>query len=250
MEFLCIPAKKEDDTIIDPILNFPVIDSVFLTPTTIDTSRILLSINAKVSSIDPVSSVKAKISDPLGTLLTEVDLSLNGEFYSYNLDINLPCYFVGTYKVEFNAVSNAGLNSNTVTNNFEVTNSRNQRPIISLIYAPDSLQRPSGNPPDTLRPAFLKLNVVDPDGICDIEWAKFNAVNPNGVPNPSNPFTMYDNGNPNPPFSDTVGNDGKYSLTIYIGPTATLGDFSFKFFARDRSGLTSDTLLKLINVHQ
>lgn len=240
-------CEKEDSSVIDPILYFPVIDSVFINPTTFDTSRISLSLNARVTSIDPVSSVKAKITDPNNNQLIEVELSPNGEFYTYLLDYTFSCRLVGTYKIEFNAVSNSGLNSNVVTNTFTVTNSFSIKPSVSIVYAPDSLLRPTGN---ELVPAFLQVQVTDPDGICDIQWARFNAINPNGVPNPSNPFTMYDNGNPVPPFSDTVANDGKYSLTIYIGSTATLGDFSFKFFAKDRSDLTSDTLLKLINVHE
>jgi len=243
-------CEKDDNSVIDPVLNFPVIDSVFITPATIDSSRINISLNAKVTSVDPVSSVKAKIFDPDNNQLIEVSLSQNGDYYTYNLDYNLSCYLVGNYKVEFTAVSSANINSNLVTGNFVVTNSRNQRPVISLIYAPDSLQRPSGTPPDTIRPAFLKLNVFDPDGICDIDWARFNSINPSGIPSSSNPFTMYDNGDLNPPYSDTVGNDGKYSLTIYIFPGNTYGNYSFKFFAKDRSGLTSDTLLKLINVYQ
>jgi hypothetical protein len=240
-------CEKDDGSIVDPILYFPVIDSVYLTPTAFDTNRIEISINAKVSSVDPISSVKAKIIDPLGSQVTEVDLVLNGEFYTFNAVVAPACIILGNYKVEFLAVTNSGLNSNTVTNTFEVTNSNSIKPTVSIVYAPDSLLRPTGS---ELVPAFLQVQVNDPDGICDIEWARFNAVNPNGIPNPSNPFTMYDNGNPLPPFSDTVANDGKYSLTIYISSQATLGDFSFKFFAKDRSDLTSDTLLKLINVHE
>lgn len=240
-------CEKEDSSVIDPILYFPVIDSAFITPTVFDTNRIDLSINAKVSSVDPIGSVKAKIIDPLGTQITEVDLVLSGDFYTFNAAITPGCILVGSYKVEFLAVTTSGLNSNTVTNNFSVINSNSIKPVVSIIYAPDTLVRPTGS---ELVPAFLQVQVNDPDGICDIEWARFNSINPNGVPNSNNPFTMYDNGNPAPPFSDTVGNDGKFSLTIYIGSTATLGDFSFKFFAKDRSDLTSDTLLKLINVRQ
>ena len=240
-------CEKDDNSVIDPVLYFPVIDSVFITPQVFDSTRINMSLNAKVTSVDPVSSVKAKITDPNNNLLVEVDLSPNGEFYSYQLDYIFSCKVVGVYKIEFNALTTSGLNSNVVTNTFNVTNSHSIKPTISIIYSPDSLLRPTGS---ELVPAFLQVQVNDPDGICDIDWTRFYAVNPNGIPNPSNPFTMYDNGDPNPPFSDTVGNDGKYSLTIYIGSGATIGDYSFKFFAKDRSDLTSDTLLKLINVHQ
>jgi hypothetical protein len=100
-----------------------------------------------------------------------------------------------------------------------------------------------------LASAFLKVHVIDPDGICDIASAYFNAFNPSGVPNPSNPFAMYDDGDVTPPHCDTVAGDGKYSLLIVIDNNASLGVFTFKFNARDRSGLVSDTLYKFITVY-
>jgi hypothetical protein len=36
---------------------------------------------------------------------------------------------------------------------------------------------------------------------------------------------------------------------IYIGSTATLGNYTFKFNARDKSFVVSDTLYKVINVY-
>jgi hypothetical protein len=248
---LIVSCEKDDTSVIDPILTFATIDSVKINPQSIDTSRVSVNFTVYISSADPISSVTAKITGPapendeLGT----IHLTGNGLVYSGTYDSLQSCRFVGTYGVEFVAITNTGLPSNTVTGSFSVMNSLNVKPVVSIVYAPDSLQKPSGNPPDTLRPAFLQIQVNDPNGICDISTAYFNSVNPNGIPNPFNPFTMFDNGNPSSPSCETVGNDGKYSLCIFIGSTATLGDYIFKFNARDRTGAVSDTLYKTITVY-
>jgi hypothetical protein len=242
-------CEKEDSTIIDPILNIPSLDSVNVSPVTFDTSRINMSLRAYVTSVDPIQQVSARFLNPDGSLLANVNLNLEGTSYAANFDTLLPCWLVGDYKIEFVAVTASGLNSNTIIENFTVINSNSIKPAIYLIFAPDSLQRASGNPGDTLRPAFLKVQVIDPDGPCDIREAYFNSINPLGVPNQFNPFAMYDNGNVNPPYCDTVANDGKFSLMIYIGSTATLGNYTFKFNARDKSFVVSDTLYKVINVY-
>lgn len=239
-------CEKDDTSIIDPILNFAVIDSVVINPQQFDTSRVVLNLTAYITSVDPISSVSAQIKNPDGTVIKSIVLNGSGNVYTGVYDTLQSCRYVGNYSVEFIAVTSEGLPSNTVSGNFNVINTQNIKPIVSLVYAPDSLQRPTGG---DLVPSFLQVQVSDPNGECDIAAAYFNATNPNGVPNPSNPFTMYDNGNPVPPFCDTVANDGKYSLMIYIGSTATLGDYSFKFNTRDRSAAVSDTVLKIINVH-
>lgn len=239
-------CEKEDSSIIDPVLNIPSLDSVSVSPVTFDTSRISMSLRAYVTSIDPIQFVSARILNPDASLFTTVYLNPEGTSYSANFDTLLPCWLVGSYKIEFVATTTSGLNSNTIIQNFIVTNSNSIKPSIFLIYAPDSLQRPTGS---TLVPAFLKVRVVDSDGPCDIREAYFNAINPLGVPSPGNPFAMYDNGNVNPPYCDTVANDGKFSLMIYIGSTATLGNYTFKFNAKDESLIVSDTLYKIINVY-
>lgn len=246
---LIASCEKDDDSVIDPILYFATIDSVKINPLQIDSSQITVQFTAYVTSVDPVSSVTAQIKSPEGIVLNTVSLSGSGNVFTGTYDTLQSCRFVGAYNVEFIAITGAGLQSNVVSSNFNVINSQNIKPTVTIVYAPDSLQRPSGNPPDTLRASFLQIQVTDPNGLCDIAAGYFNSVNPIGVPNPFNPFTMYDNGIWEPPYCDTVANDGKYSLCIFIGPTATLGNYTFKFNARDRSGLVSDTTYKIINVH-
>jgi hypothetical protein len=240
-------CEKDNTTIVDPVLNIPTLDSASVSPLIIDSSRININLRAYVTSIDPIQSVTARFIDPDGNTFTIIELTPNGSSYFRNYDTTLSCRFVGDYRLEFVAVTSSGLNSNSISKTISVINSGNVKPVISLLYAPDSLQRPT----DTiLVPAFLKVQVTDPNGECDIREAYFNSVNPLGIPNPFNPFTMYDNGNVSPPFSDTVANDKKFSLTIYIGQNATLGDYTFKFTARDRSFMVSDTLYKTIRVYQ
>lgn len=244
---LLYSCEKDDTNVIDPILNFPVIDSVRVSPTVFDTSRININLTAYVTSVDPIGSVVAKITDPDGNDFVSVGLQLNGSAYSSNLDTLLACRVVGNYKIEFVATTVSGLASNTVSNTFDIINSNNVKPSISIIYAPDSIQRPPGSEP--VPAAFLKVQGFDPNGDCDVSSAYFNSFNPNGIPSSQNPFLMYDNGNTSLPYSDTIANDKKYSLTIYINNQANLGNYSFRFNAKDRLGLVSDTLTKIIRIY-
>jgi hypothetical protein len=240
-------CEKDDTNIIDPVLNFPTIDTVSVTPDLIDTSYINITLKARVTSIDPVGSVIAKIKTPQDSVLADVSLSFDGTFYSANYTKQLDCWLVGDYKVEFLAETNGGLKSNMVVGNFGILNPNSSKPVISLIYAPDSLQRP---PVNVTVPVFLKVFVNDPDGICDIQKTYYNTYLPNGNPSSGNPFSMYDDGDVLPFHCDTIAYDGKYSALIGIPSTALLGDYTFKFTAMDRSGIVSDTLYKIIRVYE
>jgi len=239
-------CEKDDNTVIDPVLNFPRLDSANLNPNSFDSSRININFSAYVTSIDPISSVTAKITNPDGQILNTINLTESGSVYTGTYDTLMSCRLVGSYRVEFIAMTNSGLPSNTISNNFSVTNSQNIKPSISIIYCPDSLRRPAAG----LDSAFLKVHVSDPNGECDILSTYFNSFNPSGIPSPANPFLMYDDGDVTPPHCDTIANDGNYSLQIYIFPTPqTYGNYIFKFNAQDRSLIVSDTLTKLINIH-
>ena len=240
-------CEKDDSNIIDPVLYFPVIDTAGTTPDIFDTSHIQASMKVKVTSVDPIAYVRARIVDPNGAVVQEVDLQFDGTYYTRFYDKILDCWLVGDFRVEYVAVTTAGLSSPVVSTPFTIINPNSVKPIVTLIYAPDSLQRP---PVNVTVPVFLKVNVFDPDGLCDINETHYNTILPNGNPSSGNPFSMYDDGDVLPFHCDTVANDGKYSALIGIPHTALIGNYIFKFTASDRSGMYSDTLYKIIKVYE
>lgn len=239
-----ISCEKDDPTIIDPILTFPQIDSAYLTPDVFDTSVVNCTATAVVTSEEAIRQVTAEVTNPLGEKQTIVLQHQGNGVYSGLITYNMTCRLVGFYNVKFQAENVSGLFSPELDVGFNVINSGNERPILSDLIAPDTLQRPSGIGADTLRQSFLQLRATDPNGQCDIESVFFNSFKPDGSPSTGNPFRMYNDGT----NCDTIPNDSKYSLCIYIHHTAQLGTFTFKFNAKDRPQLLSDTLYHYIYV--
>ena len=248
---LLTSCEKNDNSIIDPILHFPVIDSAYISPTTFDTSNIHITAYCHVSSVDPVQKVTANVYNSSNAQVASITMSgdANNNFNGI-INFSMDCRLIGQYRVEFIALTNANLNSNTFPKNFNVINSHNHKPYIISLISPDSLQLPSGVGGDTVRSAFLQLQTNDTDGICDLNQAWFNAFKPDGSPSTGNPFTMYDDGNSLPPHCDTVANDGKFSLLIYLFYGTTPGTYTFKYNVEDKSLSISDTLVHHIYVHQ
>lgn len=261
-------CEKEDTSVIDPRLTFPKILGVSITPSSYDTNFISGIVWAEVTSEEPVTKVTVTIKNPENSEDAVINLHDDGAApdtiagdgkYTAYISFILPCYLVGTYRGEFVAYNVSGLNSPLISENFSVTNTRSLPPVLSNLIAPDSLQRPSGVGSDTVRVTSLQITATDPDGQCDIRnnGVFFNSFRPpNGLPSSGNPFTMYDDGDIQV-HCDDIANDGKFSLCIRLVnnpngpfPPPELGGYIFKFNARDRSDILSDTLFHTIYVYQ
>ena len=239
-------CEKEDSTIIDPVLNFPVLDSVSYSPTSFDTSRININLRAYVTSIDPIGSVNARIVNPDGITFSDVQLFWDGQSYYRNFDSILPCWLIGGYKIEFVATTVSGLNSSTIIGNFQVSNPNNDPPLISnLVIQPQSLQFGDST-------FFIYMvTASDPDGECDIARVFYTGFSPSG--SPLTPRDLYDDGSccVLPPFSttsgDTTANDSKYTRKFFGKPTES-GYYRYYLRAVDRSGDSSNILADSIHV--
>lgn len=253
---MVVSCEKKDDSVIDPTLSFPAIDSVYMSPTTFDTSAINAVVTALVRSDLPISSVTASIKDPDNLERQNVILKDDGvapdpvagdNQYTGTVSFVETCRLIGTYNAEFVAVNSSGLFSPLVTTTFQVTNTNNHPPFITNLIIPDSLQRPLLG----TNVAFLQVMATDPEGQCDINQVFFHSFRPDGIPTHNGlPFFMFDDGNPL--NCDTIAGDSKYSLCIGIDSSAQLGYFKFVFNATDRHNPadTSNTLIDSIYVHQ
>ncbi len=246
-------CEKEDTSVIDPRLTFPKILGVLITPSVYDTSDINGIAWAEVTSEEPVTSVTVTVKNPLNTEIgiftlrddgVAPDITSGDGRYTGIITFSMTCRIVGQYKGEFLAKNVSGLNSSLVSQNFSVINSHSLPPSLSNLIAPDSLQRPSTGE----SVVFLRITASDPDGLCDIDYVFFNSFKPDGVPSSGNPFGLYDDGD-TLGHCDAVPGDGNYSLCIRIASTNQLGTYTFKYNARDRSGILSDTLFHTIYVY-
>ncbi len=247
-------CEKDDTSVIDPTLTFPKILGVSITPSVYDTNYINGIAWAEVTSEEPVSKVTVTVKNPnsaeIGIFSLRDDgvapdtAAGDGKYTGY-ISFSLPCFLIGTYRGEFVAYNISGLNSALNSQNFNITNSHSTKPTLSDLISPDSLQRPVTG--ESI--VFLRITASDPDGLCDIENVFFNTIKPDGTPSLGNPFTMYDDGD-TLGHCDAIRGDGNYSLCIRIASTNDIGVYTFKFNARDRSDLLSDTLFHTIYVYQ
>lgn len=253
-------CEKKDSSVIDPTLNYPILISASLNPSTVDSIVIQSVAYAHVTSTDPIDRVTATIKLIYPNMVTEGQFTLKDdgiapdsaagdEIYSGYIHVPMDCWLVGGHRVDFAARNVSGLESSHIILTLNVMNSHDHKPVLSSLIAPDSLQKPSGIGSDTVRNTSLSVQTTDPDGNCDVSGAFFNSFNPDGIPNPFNPFTMYDDGDETN-HCDQTFYDGRYSLCVKITHDAHIGYYTFKFNAIDRSGQLSDTLSHLIYVYQ
>ena len=247
-------CEKQDNSVIDPILTFPKILGTAITPSTYDTSDVNGIAWAKVTSDEPVQKVTVTVKNPLNEQVGVYELKDNGiSFdttagdgnYVGRIIFSMPtCRLVGTYQGGFLATNQSGLTSSIINTNFSVTNSHSVKPVLSNLIAPDSIQRPSTG--QTI--IYLEIQANDPDGECDLASVYFNSFKPDSTPSANNPFFMYDDGSQE--HCDAAPGDLKYSLCIVIDNQAQTGFYTFKFNAKDRSDIISDTLSHIIKVYQ
>jgi hypothetical protein len=256
---IIISCEKDDSTVIDPILHFPTLSNPTFTPSTFDSDTIDAVATAQVSSEEPIRQVSVTLVNPDGVGVGAFELKDDGVspdvtagdgIYSARVLHIQNCRVIGdNWKAEFLAENESSLFSPIVNENFNVTRTNNQPPIVSnLIINPDSLQ--AG---DTAIFVF-KIRASDPNGQCDIPNGKvfYNGTDPNG--GQLTPRELYDDGGCCilPPFNTTSGDqtagDSIYTRT-FLGYTQLTGYFRYNLKAVDRSGDTSNVLTDSIYVY-
>lgn len=146
---------------------------------------------------------------------------------------------IGAYRIEVIAENQTKLLSNSLVASVVISRN-NIRPQLYALSAPDTLVRPvSGR-----RPVFFAVSASDSDGQRDINSVFFRSINSNSS---TFEFQLYDDGNL-AVSGDSVANNGRYSRVIPIDSTATLGTKEFRFWARDKAGALSDSLVRFITI--
>lgn len=262
MSILIYSCEKTDDTVIDPILKAPILSDLYKSKDTVFTAStapvINLNTSVAVSTNEggEIKSVTCKILTPQNTVLATYTMNDNGSLpdsvsgdgrYSCTINVtDITCLLVGQYSIQFLAENAEGLISNQINSSIPVVMTNNTAPIVSGLFAPDSIAIPvSGSSIST-----LSVFALDSNGYCDIKRVFFNSYRPDSTITGGSPFTMYDDGNI-PEHGDTTAGDGRFSLIIQItSAQTTTGWYTFKYQAEDNSSLLSNQLTERIYIYR
>jgi hypothetical protein len=144
---------------------------------------------------------------------------------------------IGAYKIEVLAQTALHQSSNTVQSSIIVTRG-NTPPHLANLTIPDTLHVPNSG----TTTVFFGVSATDLDGLGDIEKVFFRSINSSS---PDFEQPMFDDGQTDV-TGDSVANDGRFTRLIPLLPSATLGRREFRFWARDKSGTLSDSLIHFI----
>ncbi|MEO8514464.1 MAG: choice-of-anchor X domain-containing protein [Ignavibacteria bacterium] len=254
---LMYSCEKDDNSVIDPLLHFPLITASFYTPQVLNSDTVGVIAGATVESVDPLEKVEVKFYDYGTNVLVTTQLLDNGVYpdttagdgkYTGIISFVFDCRQVGAHKIEFLATTTSGLSSNPIQNTVNIIRSPNQPPVVSgIVITPDSIQS------DVSTFFIFMITATDPNGPCDIAKVFYTGFKPNGIQlNLS--LELYDDGDccVLPPFNassgDTTANDSKFTRKFF-GSTIETGYYRYYIRAVDRSGDTSNILTDSIYVY-
>lgn len=143
----------------------------------------------------------------------------------------------GDYIYHFTAKDNGNHQANIIDKT--ITAEESPAPYVYNLIAPDSLQK--GSPV----PAYLFLEVWDPQGLEDVDSVYFTVTRPDGSSN-NYRFYMRDDGE----NGDSLSGDGIYTLGISPpSPENQSGDYVFHFTAKDTDEHQANVIDKIITAY-
>lgn len=254
-------CEKKNDSVIDPEYFSPILSDLYKSKDTVYSSSVAPVLNLDVSVlVNPneggdIKSVTCKVVSPENSVIGTFAMSDNGSLpdsvagdsrYSCTVNItNISCLLVGQYTLQLLAENVSGLLSTQINSSFLVALTNNQAPIVSGLYAPDSIPIPATGSNITT----LSVFALDSNGQCDIKRVFFNSYRPDSSITTGSPFKMFDDGDI-VAHGDSVAGDKRFSLIIQVPSTqTTVGWYTFKYQAEDNSGLYSSQLIGRINIY-
>ncbi len=255
-------CEKDKGGIIDSNLEAPFISSVIISQAELNldtttsfaitrlangTYRITDSLFAEITNPAPaIRRVHFKIYAPgsgshfiSGTLnLSPGTTSLYSNTFTFIMDRS----DAGTFRIEVYAENTSGNTSNVVQIPLVISRN-NSTPNILLTVVPDSVYLPPG---DSL---LIKMtaSVSDSDGVGDINEVFFYSLNSS---DPTRKFFLLDDGNVNSISGDEMQGDGTYTITVKLLDQGNIRrTFEFEFYAMDRQGSISSSVLRFLTIY-
>ncbi|MBI4811701.1 MAG: hypothetical protein HY800_09740 [Ignavibacteriales bacterium] len=221
--------------------------------------------NSDIPSNGIVKLFKPKTSSAFSKYSVKID-QINSDTitYSDNISFQIQRSDVGLFSFVFSLQTTDDKKTNEIQKSLFISR-RNSQPAITTILMPDSLTLGQIPSPDS---SFLVgVSVADSDGIDDIENVYFYSRKPDGsIGNCGVPAELHDDGSLNVIFQpdyrsgDLVAGDGIFSLRIALRtrfknncpPPDSIdtqrGNYTFTFFATDKSDAISDSAVKVWKV--
>ncbi|MFQ5823712.1 MAG: choice-of-anchor X domain-containing protein [bacterium] len=148
------------------------------------------------------------------------------------------------YFIRFQAEDKAGNKSRAEVVSIRGIFIRPRAPVISNLVAPDTVKI---NPTQVTK-ILMTIDVMDPQGLSDIDFVRFRSFKPDSTEAENSPFELSDNGDTDV-TGDEVAGDGTYSIIINLPSENVIpGDFKFIFQAKDKSNLLSNTIEHILTV--
>lgn len=141
------------------------------------------------------------------------------------------------------AENKQGLLTNTFRAVITINGAEGSPPQLISASNPDTVQIPaSGN-----QIIVFQAKVTDPDGQDNIDRVLFDLISANTGKLAGSPFQLYDDGGRNDVgggarSGDIAAGDSVYTRTFQVGSQNTADKVTVKYYAIDKSGLSSDTL--------
>ncbi|HKI47462.1 MAG TPA: hypothetical protein VKA08_19180 [Balneolales bacterium] len=148
------------------------------------------------------------------------------------------------------AVNKENLLTNTYRAVITVKGVQGHPPQILSVSNPDTVKIPASG----TQPIVFTAKVTDPDGQSNISQVLVDLISTStGVRLNGSPFQMYDDGNQNnvgggSGSGDLVAGDSVYTRTFQINSSNTPSKIAVKYYAIDKSGLSSDTLSRSLDI--
>lgn len=210
--------------------------------------------NLKHTSMDLIKNGASVLATPVimfndGNTAKNGDLLAADSVFSVKQDSSFGAARVGDYVLRFSAEDLSGNKSKTVDKIITIENGTGK---IKAAKLPATIMRPTQT--GVFEKTLITVDISDPQGLGDIDSVYFNFYKPNGTPAKNNPFIMVDNGKPfniNNLFEeagDKTANDGTYSLTFLVDSNNEKGDYTFKFYMRDKAGNAATVLEQSLEV--
>ncbi len=113
-------------------------------------------------------------------------------------------------------------------------------PIIHDVANPDTVEKPSG---DTVRNVAFRAEVSDPDGQDNIAQVAFNLVSSGDT---LETIDLFDDGSDD--SGDVAAGDSVFTQILSVNSNNESASYDIHYYARDKSGLYSDTVMTTFTI--
>ncbi len=149
----------------------------------------------------------------------------------------------GEFSLLLYAENKQGLLTNTFRALVTINGAEGSPPQLISVSNPDTVKIPASG----TQIIVFQAKVADPDGQDNIDRVLFDLISANTGKLAGSPFQLYDDGDRNDVgggsgSGDITAGDSVYTRTLQVGAQNTADKVTVKYYAIDKSGLSSDTV--------